>query len=307
MMQFYSHDLYYATSEMDRRSPDRGDDEKIKAALVSDQARFVVLSDSENLFEMIEGRHHPIHFPHEVVADFLDHHPWAYLGVHEGVHLFALDLSALENQLILDSFTEDVAFEDLRRAGPLQQRAEASQMAYARGLMFWHQRHQFCGACGSQTVMSHGGHVRSCTNPACGLDHFPRTDPAVIMLITRGDHCLLGHHNRLKEGMYSTLAGFVEPGETLEDAVRREVFEEAGIRVGKVTYAASQPWPFPTSLMIGFYGEAETTDISFEDDELDDAQWFSRDELKNFADQGKRLPSHDSIARNLIEGWIKAG
>lgn len=305
-MQFYSHDLYYATSGMDRRSPDRVNEEKIKTALMSNRARFVILSDSENLFELIEGQHHPISFSYCEIADYLDHHPWAFLGMYEETPLFVVDLSELENQVILDGFSQEVAFEDLRRAGPLQQRAQASQMAYARGLMFWHQRHQYCGACGAPTKMTHGGHVRKCTNSECGLEHFPRTDPAVIMLITHGDHCLLGHHSRLKDGMYSTLAGFVEPGETLEDAVRREVFEEAGIRVGKVSYAASQPWPFPTSLMIGFYGEAETTKISFEDDELEDAQWFSRDDLKNFGDQGKRLPSHDSIARSLIEHWIKA-
>lgn len=300
-------DLYYATSQLDRRSTDRPRTELITETLFSDQARFVVLSDNQNLFELKDDLHHPAFLERKDVEAYIPDHPWAYLGVYDNHALFVLDLSVLEDQVIIDGFDKDYRFEDLRRAGPLSQRTEASQLAYARGLMYWHNRHRFCGACGSPTESRHAGHMRQCLNPACGLEHFPRTDPAVIMLITHGDKCLLGRHERLKEGMYSTLAGFVEPGETLEDAVRREVREEAGIKVGKVTYAASQPWPFPTSLMLGFYGEAETTEISFEDDELEDAQWFSRDDLIHFATQGKSLPSHDSIARNLIEHWIKAG
>ncbi|MDV7340729.1 NAD(+) diphosphatase [Terasakiella sp. A23] len=303
-MSFASSELYYSTSLVDRRSIDRPNEEKVHQALVSEYARFVILSESRNLFEIVAGKYLPVFLNFLEVQDYIADHPWAYLGHYDEKHLFVLDATALKDQVFTDEIRPESCFEDLRRAGPLQQRTEASQLAYGRGLMYWHQRHQFCGVCGSPTAMRDAGHVRHCLNPECGVDHFPRTDPAVIMLIHHGDKCLLGHHNRLKEGMYSTLAGFVEPGETLEDAVRREVMEEAGIKVGKVTYAGSQPWPFPTALMVGFYGEAETTDISFLDDELEDAQWFSRDELRNFKEIGKSLPSHDSIARNLIEKWL---
>ncbi|WP_417793666.1 NAD(+) diphosphatase [Terasakiella pusilla] len=306
-MSSSSFDLYYTNAQIDRRSTDRPRTELITETLYSEQARFVVLSDNQNLFELKDDLHHPAFLERKDVEAYIPHHPWAYLGVYGNHALFVLDLSVLEDQALIEGFENKYLFEDLRRAAPVHQRTEASQLAYARGLMYWHKRHRFCGACGSETESQQAGHVRKCLNPECGLEHFPRTDPAVIMLVTHGDKCLLGRHSRLKAGMYSTLAGFVEPGETLEDAVRREVMEEAGIKVGKVTYAASQPWPFPTSLMLGFYGEAETTEISFADDELEDAQWFTRDELINIADQGKSLASHDSIARQLIENWIKAG
>jgi len=170
--------------------------------------------------------------------------------------------------------------------------------------MFWHARHQFCGSCGAPTQMRDAGHMRTCLNHKCNLEHFPRTDPAVIMLVHQGDKCLLATHGRLKKGTYSTLAGFVEPGETLEHAVRREVLEEAGIKVGEVRYAGSQPWPFPTALMMGFYAKAESTEISLDDDELLDAQWFTRDDLRNFSSKERSLSSKDSIARCLIEGWL---
>lgn len=153
--------------------------------------------------------------------------------------------------------------------------------------------------------MEQAGHVRRCSNADCALEHF-RTDPAVIMLVHDDEKCLLATHQRIKSGMYSTLAGFVEPGETLEQAVKREVMEETGIQVGAVEYAGSQPWPFPTSLMLGFYATAETYDINIDPNELSDAQWFTRDDLLAFRNIGKLLPSRDSIARNMIEAWLKS-
>src|SRR5262249_4560440 len=154
-----------------------------------------------------------------------------------------------------------------------------SLLAYARGLMHWHARHGFCGVCGSRTESASAGHVRKCTNPDCGASHFPRTDPAVIMLVHDGDKALLGRQKVWPQGMYSTLAGFVEPGESLEETVRREVYEETGIAVGEVVYHSSQPWPFPASLMIGFHAEARSRTINRVDSELEDAGWFSRAEL----------------------------
>ena len=145
-----------------------------------------------------------------------------------------------------------------------------------------------------------------CTH--CGAEHFPRTDPAVIMLVVRGERALLGHSHRFPRlNMYSTLAGFVEPGETLEEAVAREVWEETGVRVGRVFYHSSQPWPFPASIMLGFYAEGLSEEIRIDPQELRDARWFTREEIRNHKDLGFALPRGDSIARRLIEDWLAAG
>jgi len=285
----------------------RKDSEWINKQKQSAEARFILLHQSRNLFTKDKGEHRPTYLNYAQVCDLLSEMPWAYLGRHDTGDAFVVDVSSLEEQRVIAHVGSSYVFEDLRVAGPLSERTQAAQFAYGRGLMFWHRRHKFCGACGSETESREAGHVRHCLNHECNLEHFPRTDPAVIMLVHQGDKCLLAHHGRLKQGVYSTLAGFVEPGEMLEDAVRREVLEEAGVKVGEVKYAGSQPWPFPTSLMMGFYAKADSTEISLDDDELEDAQWFTRKQLLNFKDAGCSLPSKDSIARNLIEGWIKAG
>jgi len=169
--------------------------------------------------------------------------------------------------------------------------------------MHWRVRHRFCGVCGGVCQPRSAGNAMACTQ--CGAQHFPRTDPAVIMLVTDGDRVLLGHSKRFPNStMYSTLAGFVEPGESLEEAVAREVFEEAGIRVGKVVYHSSQPWPFPASIMLGYYAEALSFDITIDPAELEDARWFSRDQLRNPEAVGISLPRVDSIARRLLEDWM---
>ena len=183
-------------------------------------------------------------------------------------------------------------------------RTDSALLAYAKGLAHWHARHRFCGVCGEGTEAKDAGHVRVCTGPDCATQHFPRTDPAVIMLVTDGDRCLLGHNKRFPERIYSTLAGFVEPGESLEEAVAREVLEETGVRVGRVQYHSSQPWPFPASIMLGFHAEAESEAITVQAAELVDARWFSRAEIANFEQLGLRLPRPDSIARRLVEHWL---
>lgn len=193
---------------------------------------------------------------------------------------------------------------ELRSVGSLLPHRDAGLLAYARALVHWHARHRFCGACGRPTRVTHGGHVRLCA--ACGLEIFPRTDPAVIVLVTFGDLCLLGRSPRFPPGMYSTLAGFVEPAEGLEDAVRREVVEEVGLALGAVRYRSSQPWPFPQSLMLGFRAEAVDRALRIDHDELEDAAWFGRGEL--LAESPPvRLPGADSIARFLIEEWLLEG
>lgn len=228
-----------------------------------------------------------------------------FLGERDGVAHVAVDLSSLEETDVTLVLTADQGtFLDLRQIGPLLGRFEGSILAYARGILWWHQRHKFCGVCGSPTESRKGGHQRSCCNADCGTPHFPRTDPAVIMLVHDGERCLLGRQKIWPEGMYSTLAGFVEPGETLEEAVAREVWEESGIDVRDVRYHSSQPWPFPSSLMLGFHATAKSFDIERNDDELGDAQWFTVDQLANFEAIGKFLPRRDSIARRLVQDWV---
>lgn len=191
----------------------------------------------------------------------------------------------------------------LREAFGWVKPAELSLLMQAVGLAEWHASHRHCPQCGGALEPQQAGHVLHC--PDCGRDQFPRTDPAVIMLITdEDDRALLGRQPSWPEGRWSTLAGFVEPGETLEDAVRREVFEEAGVVVGEVNYSASQPWPLPASLMLGFTGRATSTEINVDGEEIQAARWFSReDALKGAEDGSLIIPPGISISRALITGW----
>ncbi|MDR7086285.1 NAD+ diphosphatase [Aeromicrobium panaciterrae] len=220
---------------------------------------------------------------------------WIYLGTKDGVHHAAVVVSG--------RVPKELEPVSLRILGPSVAPDEASLAVHAIGLSRWHETHQFCAKCGSPSEQAEAGHTRIC--PACGTHHFPRTDPAVIMLITDGDdRALLGRQPIWPEGRFSTLAGFVEPGETLDDAVRREVMEEVGIEVGKVTYAGSQPWPFPSSLMLGFFGEALSTDIKVDQNEIAEARWFTREEVTEMtASSDLLLPPNVSISRWLLQTW----
>ena len=205
---------------------------------------------------------------------------------------------------------EDLALVDLRSLAAKAQleRPVIAMMAQAKSVLFWHDRHRFCSRCGAPSAMASAGWKRECA--ACGTQHFPRTDPVVIMLATRGDRCLLGRQARFAPGMYSALAGFLEPGETIEEAVRREVMEEAGIRVGAVTYMASQPWPFPATLMIGCLVEALGDEITVDHTELEDARWFTRAEVQEMLGgehaNGLGAPQPIAIARSLMRVWAFA-
>ncbi|MEO1200867.1 MAG: NAD(+) diphosphatase [Pseudomonadota bacterium] len=204
---------------------------------------------------------------------------------------------------------EDVKAIDLRSIAyqGLVSDADLGAIAQGRSMTGWHARHRFCANCGEPTQMSQGGYRRDCA--ACGAQHFPRVDPVVIMLIRDGDRALLGRSPRFNDGMYSCLAGFLEPGETVEDAVRRETFEEVGVRIGQVRYHASQPWPFPSTLMIGCMAQALTTDITIDDAELEDARWFTRDDLnamlaREHADNFTTPPPL-AIAQELIREFLR--
>ncbi|WP_427889824.1 NAD(+) diphosphatase [Kribbella sp. GL6] len=198
----------------------------------------------------------------------------------------------------------DESYAGLREVGGVLDDREAGAAVHVIGLANWHAVNTHCANCGEHTEVVEEGHVRQCPN--CGTSHFPRTDPAIIVLVTDDqDRALLGRNEKWPEGQYSTLAGFVEPGESLEGAVRREVLEESGVIVGpEVRYAGSQPWPLPASLMLGFYAKATGFDIEVDGDEISDARWFTREDLRALIESGTmRLPGAISISRRLIEGW----
>jgi NAD+ diphosphatase len=192
-------------------------------------------------------------------------------------------------------------FHDLRFLGTVLPADEANLLAHARALVLWHEATLYCGKCGSASQPDSGGNTRRCCNPDCNQEIYPRTDPAIIVLVTQGDRCLLGRQASWPAGRYSTIAGFVEPGESIEDAVRREVYEETNIRVSAVTYHSSQPWPFPSSLMLGCFAEASSADIRLNDGELEAASWFTREQLVS-GEVG--LPFRISIARRLVDRFI---
>jgi NAD+ diphosphatase len=206
---------------------------------------------------------------------------------------------------------EDLKLVDLRSIalGGLVPNGQASMLATAKALMHWHARRRFCSNCGGPNVAAAAGWRRECT--ACKTQHFPRSDPVVIMLVVDEDACLLGRQPRFPKGMYSALAGFLEPGETIETAVRREIKEEAGVACGEVRYFASQPWPFPSSLMIGCFAEARGRTLLLDRVELEDARWFSRDETRALIDRrhpsGLTAPAPMAIAHHLIRRWAYEG
>ena len=218
----------------------------------------------------------------------------AYLGRAGGIPYLAV---------MVDRVPEELCPRPVRELAATLDALEGGLLAHATGLAAWHATHPHCSRCGAVTVAARGGHVRECQS--CGGLHFPRTDPAVIMLVTdTDDRALLGHQPSWPQTRYSTLAGFVEPGEPLEAAVRREVAEEVGIVVGDVTYAASQPWPFPSSLMLGFFADARTAEIGVDGVEIASARWFSRADLQAATTSGEvQLPGTLSISRWLIETW----
>jgi NAD+ diphosphatase len=214
--------------------------------------------------------------------------------------LFAFEIDGMDPPPV----PQGTRFEELRNVAAMLPTDEAGVLGYARAMVTWRQAHRYCGRCGTMTVAARGGHVLVCTNPACRHQQFPRTDPAIIVLVTDGDRALLGRQASWPVGRYSTIAGFVEPGESLEDAVAREVCEETGVRLDAIVYHSSQPWPFPSSLMLGFTAHAASTDIHRHDDELEDARWFTREDIMSGV---PLLPPRLSISFRLIEHWFDAG
>jgi NAD+ diphosphatase len=296
---------FYVAEGFDRAAHRRKDAAWLDARRTDPQALVVPVWRARNLVALSEP---PVAlFPAMTLVARFGEDPLIFLGETAEHPYFAWDLSAIDEADAKDlaqSYAPTGEFVDLRRVGALLPRRDGALLAYARGVTHWHSRHRFCGVCGAPSVAQSAGHTRLCTNPDCATVHFPRTDPATIMLVTDGDRCLLGRQKVWIPGMYSTLAGFVEPGESLEDAVAREVKEETGVEVGDVRYHSSQPWPFPASLMLGFYATARSHAVTVDPDELEDARWFTVEEIRNFASVGLSLPRPDSIARRLVEGWL---
>lgn len=285
---------------IDRMSISRRDPAALAAALTDPSSRIVLVWRSRSLVRRTPAPQASL-LPLESFRQVLpDQGDLILLGRYNGHATFVAELAGEAPQLP----SEAGEFVDLRRAGDLLGFEEAGLLAYARAMISWRNRHRYCGRCGAPTRADQAGHVMSCTVEACGQQAFPRLDPAVIVLVTDGERALLGRQASWPAGRYSTIAGFVEPGESLEDTVRREVLEETGVRVGKLRYHSSQPWPFPASLMLGFVAEAETGEISLQDHELEDARWFTREQI---AAGTPALPPPQSVSFRLIEDWYDAG
>ncbi len=235
----------------------------------------------------------------DAVKDYLDERELIFLGLFRDKPAFAINVGKDEEA----PFTDAGEFHDLRYLGSVLPADEANLVAHARALVVWHRYQRFCGHCGSETRAESGGNTRVCIEDSCGRQLFPRVDPAIIVLVSDRDRCLLGRQSGWPEDRYSTIAGFVEPGESLEDAVQREVIEETNISTRDIQYHSSQPWPFPSALMLGFMATATTFDINLNDDELEDAQWFTR---KQMLSGFPKLPYRLSIARRLVDDWLNS-
>ena len=308
----------FAFNPLDRMSERRDEDGVIEAMAAAPSSRAVVICrDSPVLL-----RHGPSVQGYMSLAEAESLGPIAvraFLGKdeHGGVFGVLLDdeaaVAAPPGPHYAPKFhivhRPDAVLEDLRALTATGQLDPATigAIGQAKSLLYWHARHRFCANCGARTHVAASGWRRECA--ACGAQHFPRTDPVVIMHVVHGDDCLMGRQSRFPPGMYSCLAGFVEAGETLEEAVRREVFEEAGLRTGRVAYMASQPWPFPSSLMIGCLAEARGRDLVVDHNELEDARWFSREEVglmfRKAHPQGLFCPPKLAIAHHLLAAWAK--
>ncbi|GAB4546022.1 MAG: NAD(+) diphosphatase [Anaerolineae bacterium] len=303
----YLRPNFFSTHFVDRLSERRRDDEWLDAQLRAETTRFVPVWKLKNLLTN-QATPKPVYLSPDEVQRILPHaESTVFLGVTHERAYFAIGLPP-DGDSPPEELGELGQFRDLRWIASRLEEEDMALLAYAQAMTYWHCRHRNCGDCGSPTRSTEGGALRVCTNEGCGQQHFPRTDPAIIVLITRGGRCLLVRKSWWPEGMYSNVSGFVEPGESLEDTLVREVWEETGVRIQDMAYHSSQPWPFPSSLMLGFTARAANNTLRIDEDELEDAAWFSREEMRRRLEQGAlRLPMPVSISFRLIEEWYNAG
>ncbi len=292
----------FAAIDLDRAGERRDDTEWLRRRETGSKARFLLL-DPDARALVAADRNALLHFSAADCARLQLADSPSFLGSNPDGDYFMHRLDASDATRIAAGSAGE--FLDLRSAGASLPAFDAGLFAYARGLALWQQRTRFCTACAAPLRFESAGHRARCTNPQCAIDHFPRTDPAIIVIVSHGERCLLGRGPKWPARRYSTLAGFVEPGETLEDAVRREVLEESGVRVGDCTYHSSQPWPFPASIMLGFTAEAEDPHICL-GPELAEANWFSVDDIVGGVKSGQlALSSPLSVSYRLIEHWMR--
>jgi NAD+ diphosphatase len=294
-----SHPNVLAGPYLERAAHWRKDAERLRAALADPATLFVPVWQARNVIELSAERACAYFVAGSQALAGIETQDFILLGEFRERVCFAVAIGGDEPPALADT----VEFQDLRLIAGELPAEEAGLLAYARAMVHWRERHRYCGRCGKPTLALQGGHVVQCSDPACATQQFPRLDPAVIVLVTDGERALLGRQPAWPPGRYSTIAGFVEPGESLEDAVAREVREETGVLVDDVQYHSSQPWPFPSSLMLGFTARARHTAIDLGDQELEDAGWFSRAQL---AAGEIALPTTHSISFRLIEDWYDA-
>jgi len=284
---------FLAGTPLDRLGHRRADAGWVESA--GRAALYLPVWRHRNLVRETGGTLEPVLLAWADLEDRVTHEDTVFLGHRGETVCFAVGIARHSEPRL------EGAFEEIRAIGHRLGEEDAAVLAYARAMVIWHERHRFCGRCGAPTASTHAGHARDCAG--CDTRHFPRVDPAIIVLVADEERCLLGRQPSWPQGRYSTIAGFVEPGESLEDAVAREVGEETGIRVEEVEYQSSQPWPFPSSLMLGFTARPASREVRLRDGELEDAAWVTRDDIV----AGRIiLPPPVSIAYRLIEGWFDA-
>ncbi|MGC9522546.1 MAG: NAD(+) diphosphatase [Anaerolineae bacterium] len=301
----------FVTHAVDRVHSRRWDEAWLQQRLADPATRFIVVWQ-EQILVQDDAMEHLLSLDADAVQRLREACPEApvdviLLGAVDDVTYFAIGVG---DSCRISGWGAKPAghFLDLRGAALSLEPEDGALAAQAKAMVHWHREHRYCSRCGSPTQSEEAGHLRRCMNETCAKVHFPRVDPAIIVLVVSGERCLLGRQPHWPENRYSNIAGFVEPGESLETAVAREIWEEAGIEIDSLEYHSSQPWPFPQSLMVGFTARAASTRITLNDHELQDARWFSRSDIRDGLLAGRLgLPSPYSISFHLIEDWFDEG